>query len=259
MIDLNGPRLKLRRADQHLKSLKQRIKRFVNSAPYTFVVKHEAETDEFVIRCYFRREAPNDWPVVVGDFAHNARSALDLLVSALSANTSKAGLSFTLAPCPEEYMERMKGELAGVSEEHRAIIESFQPYNGLGNKDVLAILHEINRYDKHRLLNVVTAFPEHAGVIWNRPGGFSYMVRGRGSVRLLGAPLEIHLVKRGVITEDGAIVARGRAAPEEVQVDPNLKVSVQFGQTIPRIASRPVVDTLTAIRDRLKEVISQPW
>ena len=84
MHPLDGPRLKLRRADKHLNAIKVAIDRFIASKPYTFVLDADPKPPNYSIVARVKHLPDEELGIIIGDFAHNARSALNLLVYQLS-------------------------------------------------------------------------------------------------------------------------------------------------------------------------------
>ena len=164
---------KLRRADLHLQELNEEIGDYVAEDHSRKVSTYDEAKQLSELRIEVG-EPPNDllWSVILGDFLHNVRSALDHLVwqLVLLAGKQQPGRQhqFPIAMTKESY-ERPDGLrdrcLAGVAEEHRAIIDRVQPFR-LGD-DVsdhsLAHLRRLSNADKHRILPVtmfMTQAPE---------------------------------------------------------------------------------------------------
>ena len=103
-----------------------------------------------------------EWALLIGDVAHNLRSALDHLAYSLvilenpSADPYK--ISFPIYKDLNELRRRVKTKLAGAHPEAIAMVESFKPYGG-GN-DMFFSLATLDNVDKHRLLTVTYALPK---------------------------------------------------------------------------------------------------
>lgn len=279
MQPLIGPYLKLRRAQKHLNALKQAIQRFLKSNPYTFVLESNPNPPNYVLRAKINNVPPIEWSAIVGDFAHNARSALDLLVfqvSTLSADDlRRTQLQFPIFDYPTKvgkvsgYAEREKSYLAGVPEEHRAIIERYQPYHRQDGflSDALSLLADLNNTDKHRIIQVVGAVASFHGLSFRGPtrfgsiarlGGGAAMIIGRHARVSFGGQFSFEAVGDGVIAEDGTIVAELTISqPTQVNMHPNLEIAIKFGEGSSRVQGRPVMDTLTFILDRIKEILGE--
>lgn len=272
MHPLDGPRLKLRRAEQHFDCLDEVIKGFLESNPYTFAIQPNPKPPKYVLVGKAKESPPLDWSAIVGDFAHNARSALNLLVFQLSSLPAQDGqrfnLQFPIVGDAPRYADAKNRELAGVPAPHEAIIEGFQPYNRAEGfaTDALWLLADINNADKHRLVVAVGALGTVSAVSFG-PGRLgSNVLVGRGASIRLGRGASVNFgdgfhyasVGDGVITEDGTVLAElTMSQPSQVNMQPNLQIAIQFGEASPRVQGRPVLDTLKFILNRVKEVIGE--
>ena len=142
MHDLVGPELKLSRANEHLDSLKGHIEEFIKGKPYTFQVDQHPKPPKYVIRAHINQSPPNGFGLIIGDFAHNARSALDLLVFQLSSlpafDKARKKLGFPIFVCPNDYKTKKGKLLNGVPPNMCDIIEQAQPYHGTSRGDALS-------------------------------------------------------------------------------------------------------------------------
>ena len=278
MQPLIGPYLKLRRAQKHLNALKQAIQRFLKSNPYAFVLEPNPDPPDYILRAKINKVPSIEWSAIVGDFAHNARSALDLLIfqiSTLSADDlRRIHLQFPICDYPTKtgkisgYAEQKKHYLAGVSDEYTKIIERYQPYHrqdGFQN-DALGLLANLNNTDKHRIIQVVGAVANFRGLGLSGYGSSLDIKRMGPNTPMNGGPhaivstrlYSIQLVGTGVITEDGAVVANLTIPdPSKVNMQPGLEIAIKFGEGSSRVQGRPVTDTLTFILNRVKEVLRE--
>lgn len=256
--------LKLRRAHDHLDVLKDAIQQFVDSKPYTFRIDPHPKPPDYVIRAHINQAPPDDFGLAIGDFAHNARSALDVLVYRLSrlpesAKRERRHLAFPIFANPEDFHEKKARLLNGIDACHVSFIEAAQPYNGSRRDDPLAILREINNRDKHCVVTTVGAIGREPSITLNRPQrNVGKIVMRAGTVELVGFGIEWASAQDRAITEDGAIVAR-ITAKNQMQIDMNqdLEIDVQFGKGVPGIQGRQVVNTLSEIRDRVQQLLAK--
>ena len=156
---------KLRRAELHLRDLHTEVGRYIEGNHAETVRSFDPATKVFEARVQVTRR-PNyvAWSVLLGDFLHNLRSALDHLVWQLvlvsGERTPDRRNQFPIALQEEHYLgvdgregmrERM---LTGVAQEHRVVIDRVQPYR-LGEEAAthsLAHLQRLNNTDKHRIM-----------------------------------------------------------------------------------------------------------
>lgn len=159
---------KLARALQHLEAYNGLVERWINFHAKSFPFKIESEVSGQDKRYIVYWEPIEELPVVqlgllVGDFLHNLRSALDHLAHELAA-------AYTV-PLPAKAAETSefpifwKGPMDARQEQSKIgcihpdaikLIKAIQPHHK-GSKykeDPLWILNELERIDKHRTLHV---------------------------------------------------------------------------------------------------------
>jgi hypothetical protein len=142
---LLGCRLKLQGAWRHRQALGEELQEFL------------ARTDP--------EPSPLHLGVIVGDFLHNLRCVLDHLVWQLVLlNRQEPGEhnQFPIFDTPDAYKKKAGRYLRGVAADHRALIETFQPYH-LGadaSSHYLAVLHDLSNIDKHRFVHPVVIHGE---------------------------------------------------------------------------------------------------
>ncbi|MEX1022974.1 MAG: hypothetical protein WD058_07480 [Dehalococcoidia bacterium] len=103
---------------------------------------------------------PTTWSLMIGDAVTNLRSSLDHIAWALAQERARRerrvltvaeerGISFPLGDLPDSF-----GVSRVIIDEAVPVIESFQPYNRAQRPELelLGILDEISRTDKHRLI-----------------------------------------------------------------------------------------------------------
>ena len=88
MPSLDGPRAKVKRAKSQLITLQASFERHFKLYPYSVIV---AEFDEKAGHYHLRIQGgspsfPDEWGVLIGEIAHNLRSALDLLAWQLATD-----------------------------------------------------------------------------------------------------------------------------------------------------------------------------
>jgi len=166
-------RLKLNRANTHLETLKREVDAWFGKHPYGITGKYEAGPPERY-KLYFRffETPPREWGLLIGEFAHNARSALDYLAWQLvqaNAAMPTTRTQFPIVLTPWEWPSHNGvGRLEGASDRHKSLVETFQPYGPPDSEGFyyywgrgvferpLALLAFLSKEDKHRVL-VATA------------------------------------------------------------------------------------------------------
>ncbi len=186
---LSSARIKIDRAKKHFAEIDAAIAAFEARDP--FYVETDKESDpRYEIYRFRQREAiPPTWGAIVGDCAHNLRSALDHLAVALvvqGGGTPTQYTSFPIGRDEADFRSRLKSRLNGASAQAIALIEGLQPYSGADNP--IFALHSLDILDKHENLVPVAAA--------NSRRGFKIDIRQPGTehyppARMLrGPPLE---------------------------------------------------------------------
>jgi hypothetical protein len=173
-------------------------------------------------------DAPlTEWGVIVGDVAHNLRSALDHLVFQLAILNQEdpegMNTQFPIFRKEDDYLAvgnrgSRKGKLSardshlwGVADADKAIIDGLQPFNAGDRAHLhpLAILNQISNRDKHRLVTASHGAMEDRSVeaIPTDPG----------------INVEIKEAELSGLVEEGVELFRYRVLP-----DPNAEVQFRF-------------------------------
>lgn len=158
MHPLDGIRAKTDRAGEHLDALDQAVRDFQRENPYRGLREKMGSTGLYITG--FDGKVPSPpllINVLVGDFAHNLRSALDHLawqLALLDSPQPNPNTSFPIFPTLSGGFERMLQKLPPAA---RDDIERLQPYQRGDDyrSDPLWVLHEIWNTDKHRVLVAV--------------------------------------------------------------------------------------------------------
>jgi hypothetical protein len=174
--DFTGCWAKLRRAEEHLVHLRERVQGFVDGNAYGVEPDYDFYAGEVVVYGKALREPPiAEWGVIIGDIVHNLRSALDHLVWQLTLINGrtppaviprgKAGRKWRdiafpikLDPTPTDasgnlipWSQTRPRELWGVGDNLAAHLESLQPFHsGQDPRNPLWVLNELWNIDKHR-------------------------------------------------------------------------------------------------------------
>lgn len=87
---------KVRRARRHERDLEAALRQYSQLNPFELISKLEG--NDLVVRVQIRHEIPEELSLIVGDLLHNARSALDLLVTSAAWDfASESGSQLTPA------------------------------------------------------------------------------------------------------------------------------------------------------------------
>ncbi|MDA8373608.1 MAG: hypothetical protein M0Z91_05070 [Actinomycetota bacterium] len=218
-------RLRLERAEEHLNEIESLVGAFAAQEPFRLQEARDAQTGEWVYALELALSPSDKIPVVVGDFLHNVRSALNyLLIGMLPTTKHHRSLQYPISlkdpfgrdPATRRYLDRdprvrrpwriLKSELQPGAYK---IVWEFQPFSaGIrpGEVNMLAMLGQLSNADKHRRLAVVSQGLEDPGWVIKTgdreairtvggrvapPGKEFLRLTQRASMRLTGSPLVI--------------------------------------------------------------------
>lgn len=178
---LDGPRLKVARAREHLDALDREVRAFSDSKPYELISEVDPETGDYVYRLHLNwpgARPPDHLSLIAGDIVHNLRTSLDYVVWQLAE--LGRGANFTIQfplienPDQQKYREMETNLLDPILARHRALIKGLQPYHvhlaieaGAAipsPNQALLLVGRLDNWDKHRLL-----LPTHSLVAFKPP------------------------------------------------------------------------------------------
>lgn len=194
---LDGARLKVVRAQEHLDAVKYEISMYIHTKPYTVVI--EKDGDMWMGRPIVRIEPPPRISTIVGDCVTNARAALDYIAwqlavryfahPPLNPEADKRLISFPIYENTADpgYVNKIKRfadrqiPAAAIDE-----INSVQPGNTTYRS--LAWLHNIVNTDKHRMPVLTYNVTEITSLIVSSPT-FRTEAHAEGGSEMLGISL----------------------------------------------------------------------
>jgi hypothetical protein len=260
--------VKLERAREHLQCLEMEAGVWIRTKPYGLADEPDPDPPEDAVppgayrgRIRITRvdDVPDHLSLLIGDCAHNLRSALDHLALALArsyipnmtteqANNSAFPIFYSRAMKATEERER----IGCIDPTAQTFIKGLQPHlrGNAFRADPLWQIHELDRLDKHQVLNLCVGHSEYVGITktddWNIANG------GLGLVYLHVTP--------GELIAD-AIFARYIAMTidpnREVKMDPTLKPEVAFARGGPA-QLEPVIPTLAGLCDFVRDGLIAP-
>jgi hypothetical protein len=154
---LKGPRGKVERAKDHFGDLEAEVADFLSREPYRLVAEVDPQTREHVGRVRVSEDPPERITWIVGDLAHNLRSAFDYLAQQLvRANGGKPNgwTEFPIFWDAEKYKTNARGQVRRMSKEAVTLIDRMQPYHRAEEgrdptEHALYIVHHLDNRDKH--------------------------------------------------------------------------------------------------------------
>jgi hypothetical protein len=171
---LAGIRLKIVRALDDLNTLYAEGRKYLSTDPHGLRFEVYTEKGERRIRALLivKQSPPVGLGILAGESVYHLRGALDHLVYQLALLNvpNPSGTQFPLALDERIYRTIAPGKkrsprasmLNGVREEHRAIIDEFQPYHD-GARAKLNLLYVIGQFantDKHRFIQTAFGRPD---------------------------------------------------------------------------------------------------
>ena len=252
MLDLGGPRLKLRRAQHHLDLLTAEINSFLKSEPYKATAEFDRERKRFNVRGRIKSEPDPMWPVIAGEIAHHLRSALDQVVyQAAPRRIQRSGhCGWPIFVEMHDEWCRIRDNMASwLPSKVFALVEAAQPFKRTDIDpalDLLAILADLDNKDKHRVTPMVgCAHDIHVEMFL--PGLDTGQADGT-----------YHITNGGRITYDGAPIGWFTVdAPQgtTMYVRPVTVAQIQFGHG--RAANLPVPELCREIHARVTNLVDQ--
>jgi hypothetical protein len=233
---------RIERADKHLATLNGERDAFLDEKNCRIIGHFDRDTSEYVFRFAGKLPDPR-LGLLVGEFAHHLRSALDNLLWQLVLLRGGSPTTKTQFPIYES-RERYQASLwmlRGVSADDRAAIEAVQPFQ-LGDRaadSYPSLLAWLNNVDKHRFVHVGGIVPRRFPIpvfLVSKPfdtegepaGEFPWQF---AAVRDVGKILSFAYVTPGA-SDDRAELLRVRIEPSgpdpqmQVQGDPPIEIAV---------------------------------
>jgi hypothetical protein len=160
-------RLKVKRANEHIREAEKRIK--LITAPESQTSRIEIHAEARVKSVHYHLDRLKDLPevaLVVGDAIHNLKTALDYVwvqVTATLFPRSKIRAKFPVFPTIDHLKDGLiKDGITAASPLFKFILREIQPYDG-GNFYIRP-LHQMDIMDKHKLLIPSTNYGSVVGL-----------------------------------------------------------------------------------------------
>jgi hypothetical protein len=159
---LDGARLKVHRANEHLLAVNDNIRAFLAGNPYRSVREVDPKDGTHVFHLEVDRYPSPDISAIIGDCVHNLHSALDYIAWELVKANGQGPSDHTKFPLYKDasrYAAHVRdggSDINKMSPEAQHAIERFQPYHG-GDTAPLDLLYELSRWDKHREILLIAS------------------------------------------------------------------------------------------------------
>ena len=159
---LEGIAERLKRAKENVHNLDVEINSFLDEKGHREVIERDHETIKKFKEFWGSQSIPPRFPVLISEILHHYRASLDnliweLLRQAGHSPRNPSDIEFPILsarPTTPDKLALFNRKIEGVGNQASALIESLQPYNDVskweGPHHSLLILHDMNRFDKHR-------------------------------------------------------------------------------------------------------------
>jgi hypothetical protein len=157
-------KLRIERAHKHLTELEDVLKWYGDDLdPHPI---DEVDRDGFVDSVEIGELESGEIQVIIGDFIHNLRSALNYIAVAVWRHDSPeieipTTFQFPIESTQKRFSDHRPTRMKGISDKHIAVFQRFQPYSGCHWMKFLA---DFSKTDKHyNFIRVNLALNEWAG------------------------------------------------------------------------------------------------
>lgn len=159
MEPLNDPRLKIRRAEEHIDELRGAAQDFISRPHWSMTLEDDPQFPPSTYRFNVTEKPPLYIGTIVGDIVSNLRAALDHIIWQAALRHRKGRrpdrkTSFPIYDDAALYVEKSRGSLRHISRAARDVVESLQPYHRPDWPEtyLLHVLNELVRVDKHQTI-----------------------------------------------------------------------------------------------------------
>ncbi|MFZ1085961.1 MAG: hypothetical protein WAN35_13430 [Terracidiphilus sp.] len=258
--------VKVDRANKHLVDLQLASANFFHPPnPYETISEDNAQTGERTFYLRIHKEIPSEFPALIGDIAHNLRSALDHLawhlvqISPVVPKAKDGSIYFPIFEDASEYRNGKMRKIQGMSDAAIQTIDDIKPYGrldksnptaGIGNL-ALYWLNALDIQDKHRLLIPTwVAAPGHSLTKSKRAEVANVLraVFGSEDAPVIGPSL----IPSNLPLEDGSKLCT--LPISEVDDDMKFRFQIAFGEPA-SMRGKEIVSTLNNMHRIVKEIM----
>lgn len=145
------------RADEHRRALTSLWNEYIADHPFDYSLDHAGD-GTYILRVWQQRQMPAAMSVVMGEWLYNLRAALDYTMWATAAYVAcevpppgEAVLQYPIYDDPAAWQRNLY-RLRGLTEGHRKLLETMQPFNSDADANFLGWINRLARIDRHRRL-----------------------------------------------------------------------------------------------------------
>ncbi len=236
---------KIERANKHISDLKAAFDLFTKAHPHTLSFSTDPQTGAMTVEVHFREEISTDFALMIGDAAHNLRSALDHAaweLVGLDRGAQDRYLAFPVSKTNRSDYEATCNGVKTPRADTKQFFIAFAAYpSGAGHK--IFGLSELDNADKHTVLTPIVGVAKIAHVKVLHPNG------------KLAATLDDTTLGMG---PDGRarfmLLGPGMRVEFDQNADPT--IDVFFGD-VEVFKFTPIIQTLENLRDAVTDIIGQ--
>lgn len=221
---------KMKRADEHLRTLTREINDFLDKHPQRVTRETDMEKALYIYHVYAEAltAPPHRFGLIAADAIHNMRSALDHAAWQLALlRTDKPARTTAFPIFTQRDDKALCRMVCSMPLQCQVALEAVQPYHGeYPRLHLLAILHRLWNMDKHRAIPV-TSHAFDMRVYTGAGGSHEFLDNGDVIIRV-------------------PIVAN-----PEVYLEPHFRPSISFGGESPDDAIS--LDVLRKIHDNIRD------
>lgn len=248
---------KVERAKTQIDDINNSIKKWVQSGPYRVVHQVNAYDPDEVIWSFKFDRPPPDFAILIGEAAHNIRSPLDQILSAIAEQTgSSDGVAFPFGKTADIFKGAVSKQKKLLPASAITMIEKLEAYprgNYAGGNDLLWSLNEINRTDKHRpkLIPIGDTRAWQVGWLGVEKGGMALIMGDRS-----GAHLRVgdYIPSRRPPSADDELEFLTTRPNTTFHTDMHPMMNVAFKDIQP-IKGEPVAAVLHQMRDLVERIL----
>lgn len=235
---LQEPKLKVRRAEQHIQECRAKCDAFFQSKPFSIFHDPNPGGVGYKTKLRLEKPIPDEISVIVGDVLFQLRSALDVLACCLATANGASNTKGTYFPFAADVTEyellATQRKIAKLSTRHQNLIRGLAPYRG-GN-DLLWSLNALCNIDKHNRLIAV--------------GGMGGRIN---SLRLTGGQYYVPAPKWQALDQDIVLIVGVAGTPPEIKVE--FSFNIEFRE-VDHVKGKPVATVLSNYSDLVSRIIA---
>lgn len=158
---------KLARSNESIRQLDSEIRTFFKTSRYPVIPNFESKEWQIAIDYHRGLSIPKRFSVLSGEIIHHLRSCLDHIAWHFSSLEYRIDAEnaiefpiFREKPASKSEISRFERKINGISNPKvRDLLHNMQPYQQeeKAENDPLCIVHDMDRFDKHRELTIVTS------------------------------------------------------------------------------------------------------